>query len=94
MRFRSHIAPLAESLAQSVRPRLDDESHRIQLEPEQFDSLMAQRAQSHNCAPFTPSADLSLLSPGTYYLTHIDDKWRRFYAVVPPEEDVLASESQ
>src|SRR5690606_36525523 len=33
--------------------------------------------------PNTPIGDISVLSPGTFYLTKVDEKHRRFYERVP-----------
>lgn len=40
---------------------------------------------------FVTSKDTSLLSPGTYYLTEVDSKYRRFYA--KKEKSVVACEN-
>ena len=59
--------------------------------------MMAERSDqlreaNHNSNNFTPSGSLENLWPGSYYLKHIDSKYRRSYDVVPEQtahRDVL-----
>ncbi|XP_037092751.1 hydroxymethylglutaryl-CoA synthase, cytoplasmic-like [Pollicipes pollicipes] len=53
---------------------------RQKVEPAAFADTMQLREQSHHLAPYAPKADPSMLFPGTYYLTGIDEKHRRQYA--------------
>lgn len=41
------------------------------------------REENHNSGNYTPAGSLENLWPGTYYLEHIDEKFRRKYAIVP-----------
>ena len=60
-------------------------------------TMMAERSDqlreaNHNSNNFSPSGSLENLWPGSYYLKHIDSKYRRFYDVVPEQtahRDVL-----
>lgn len=52
----------------------------MQLEPEKFVELMKLMEHRYGGKDFITSKDCSLLAPGTYYLTEVDSKYRRFYA--------------
>jgi len=72
----SPLAELAASLS-DVQARLDGRS---KVPPADFDALMLARERFHHAAPYQPTADLSTLAPGTWYLTKVDEKHRRDYA--------------
>ena len=40
---------------------------------------MQHKEDTHHLAPFTPKGDARNLNPGTWYLTGIDDMYRRKY---------------
>lgn len=42
---------------------------------------MDQRQASYGNKNYTPTGDVSQLADGTFYLTGVDDMFRRFYAV-------------
>ncbi|CAE6457158.1 unnamed protein product [Rhizoctonia solani] len=50
---------------------------------EEYVSSMALREKNHNAVDYTPEGSLDNLWPGSYYLEHIDSKYRRAYARVP-----------
>ncbi|KAF8705234.1 Hydroxymethylglutaryl-CoA synthase 2, partial [Rhizoctonia solani] len=50
---------------------------------EEYVSAMALREKNHNAVDYTPDGSLDNLWPGSYYLEHIDSKYRRAYARVP-----------
>ena len=52
---------------------------------EYVDSLKM-REENHNAKEFAPKGSLDNLWPGSYYLTRIDEKYRRFYDVVPEDQ--------
>ena len=56
--------------------------------PAEFEKTMKLREETHHQAPYTPVGDLGDLWPGTYYLTGVDDKHRRFYARLEGREAV------
>lgn len=58
-------------------------SKRIKKSPEFYENCLAERQESYHHANFEPSAPIEELVPGTFYLTKIDDKWRRVYSKVP-----------
>ena len=45
---------------------------------------MELRETNHHKAPYTPVSSTDDLFPGTYYLTMVDDKYRRTYGRVSP----------
>ncbi|XP_019172740.1 PREDICTED: hydroxymethylglutaryl-CoA synthase-like [Ipomoea nil] len=53
---------------------------RHELTPEKFIELMKVMEHRYGAKDFVTSKDCSLLAPGTYYLTEVDSKYRRFYA--------------
>jgi hydroxymethylglutaryl-CoA synthase len=56
---------------------------RQQVVPEQFVKTLQLRETRHGAKDYTPSDAIDTLFPGTYYLTKIDGKLRRFYARKP-----------
>ncbi|KAK1408308.1 hypothetical protein QVD17_39963 [Tagetes erecta] len=53
---------------------------RTELAPEKFIQLMKVMEHRYGGKDFVTSKDTGLLAPGTYYLTEVDSKYRRFYA--------------
>lgn len=49
------------------------------IAPSEFSSVMQHKEDTHHLAPFSPKGDVSNLTPGTWYLTGIDDMYRRTY---------------
>ncbi|XP_013077525.2 hydroxymethylglutaryl-CoA synthase 1-like [Biomphalaria glabrata] len=47
--------------------------------PEDFDRNMKLREQTHHLAPYNPVGSTSVLFPGTWYLTEVDNMHRRKY---------------
>ena len=80
---------------------------RIKLTPEEFDQWMAAREANFGKCPYTPTVSdwtinsmqgsIDHLYEGTYYLTKIDEKYRRFYAIkgesTPSLQSSLTSQS-
>ncbi|KAA8522332.1 hypothetical protein F0562_013307 [Nyssa sinensis] len=52
---------------------------RHEFPPEKFVETMKLMEHRYGAKDFVTSKDRSLLSPGTYYLTEVDSKYRRFY---------------
>ena len=52
---------------------------------EEYVEAMKLREANHNAAAYVPQGSLDNLWPGSYYLTGIDEKYRRSYARVPEE---------
>jgi len=65
------------------RNLLDD---RVDVDPVLFDKYLNHRQSNHKKAPFEPHACVEALFPGTWYLTSIDDHYRRKYARKPTTE--------
>lgn len=56
---------------------------RIKVSPKEYEEFMDIRQKSNHSAPYEPVGDVTKFFPGTYYLTKIDEKFRRFYERVP-----------
>lgn len=52
---------------------------RLQVEPEEFVKTLTAREITHNKNNYSPSCSENELFPGTYYLTNVDEKFRRTY---------------
>lgn len=48
---------------------------------------MKRRESIYMLAGWSPKCPTDHLLPGTFYLTHVDDQYRRFYACKFPVED-------
>lgn len=66
------VASLSDLLA-----RLDS---RRKVSPEVFAENMKLREETHHLASYIPQGSVDDLFPGTWYLTHVDEKHRRQYA--------------
>ena len=55
-------------------------SRRIKLDPVEYTRRMSQREVDYLKKDYTTQDNIDELAPGSYYLTHVDDKWRRFYS--------------
>lgn len=49
--------------------------------PQEYEAAIALREKAHLQRDFSPSGSIDLIQKGAYYLTHVDDKFRREYAV-------------
>lgn len=56
---------------------------REKVVPEKFSELMEVRVKNNHTAPYTPTANVSSLFPGTYYLKDVDALHRRSYERTP-----------
>ncbi|EFJ16163.1 hypothetical protein SELMODRAFT_228892 [Selaginella moellendorffii] len=56
---------------------------RVQVSPEDFVHTMELMETRYGAKGFTPVSDLARLRPGTFYLTQVDDLYRRFYDRLP-----------
>jgi len=59
---------------------------RIECTPEEFSRTMLKRELLHLTDSFVPDGELSMMYPGSFYLTKKDDKCRRFYERVKKSE--------
>lgn len=76
---RHLITRLVTNCSDTVR-RLEE---RKCLLPEEFERILKLREETHHLAPYQPTG-MPMLFPGTYHLTGVDEKHRRFYQRVPP----------
>ncbi|KAH6647691.1 putative hydroxymethylglutaryl-CoA synthase [Truncatella angustata] len=51
------------------------------LLPTDYEAFCDLRHQAHLQKDFTPKGDISTIAPGTYYLTKVDDMFKRTYAI-------------
>lgn len=49
--------------------------------PEEYERAIALRENAHLLKSFFPSGSIDLLQKGTYYLTQVDDRYKRSYAI-------------
>ncbi|PHH54937.1 Hydroxymethylglutaryl-CoA synthase [Ceratocystis fimbriata CBS 114723] len=78
MSFRvvGDVSPIAKAL--DLKNRL---AERRAVAPETFDAMCELRHKAHLQKNFTPVGDESTVAPGTYYLEHVDDMFKRSYKV-------------
>jgi len=71
----SNLDLILNSIA-DVMPRMEA---RRKVDPKDFSAVMQHKEDTHHMAPFAPKGDVSQLSPGTWFLTAIDEMYRRTY---------------
>ncbi|XP_017883083.1 hydroxymethylglutaryl-CoA synthase 1 [Ceratina calcarata] len=59
-----------------IKPDLEA---RQKISPTDYTKVLASREQNCHVVPFTPESSISNMFPGTYYLVHMDEKYRRTY---------------
>jgi hydroxymethylglutaryl-CoA synthase len=77
-------------LQKNVQSHMSLLSERLKITPEEFDRRMKEREEGYGQPGFVPKEDVSVLFPGTYYLTAVDDKFRRTYSRKPLEGEVVS----
>ncbi|TDZ24534.1 Hydroxymethylglutaryl-CoA synthase [Colletotrichum sidae] len=75
-RVKGDVSKIAKTL--DIPDRLEA---RRQVSPETYDALCNLRKKAHLQKDFTPEGDASTITPGTYYLEKVDDKFQRSYSV-------------
>ncbi|KAL1559787.1 hydroxymethylglutaryl-CoA synthase [Salvia divinorum] len=80
LRFTEGEKPFSLSNIASVMNVSEKLKSRNEFPPEKFVELMQLMEHRYGGKDFITSKDCSLLAPGTYYLTEVDSKYRRFYA--------------
>lgn len=75
LRVVKDTTPLKEKL--NLKERID--ARRV-LEPAEYEKFLQMREKAHLQKSYTPTGDVSTIAKGAYYLTGIDDKYRRTYA--------------
>jgi len=76
IRVRGDVAEMSSKL--DVKSRL---ANRRVVEPKMYDEMCLMREKAHLQKSYTPQGSTSHLFPGTYYLTGVDDMFRRTYAI-------------
>ncbi|KAL3689762.1 hypothetical protein R1sor_016071 [Riccia sorocarpa] len=80
------ISAIAERL--NIASKLDS---RVQVTAENFVKAMHLGETRYGAKDFVPSSSIKELRAGTYYLTQVDDKYRRYYARKPAVESIESS---
>jgi len=66
-------ADIAKTL--NIKERLES---RNEVKPEEFEKIMSLREKTYQLKDYTPVSKTEMF-PGTYYLKHVDEKFRRTY---------------
>ncbi|PHU07338.1 hypothetical protein BC332_23827 [Capsicum chinense] len=85
LKFNEGQHPFSLSNIASVMNVAEKLKLRHAFTPEKFVEIMQLMEHRYGAKDFVTSKDCSLLAPGTYYLTEVDSKYRRFYAKKAPE---------
>ncbi|XP_069497493.1 hydroxymethylglutaryl-CoA synthase, mitochondrial [Ambystoma mexicanum] len=56
------------------------------VKPDDFANIMKLKEETHHLANYTPQGTVSDLFPGTWYLTRVDEKYRRSYSRYQPNK--------
>ncbi|KOS23023.1 Hydroxymethylglutaryl-CoA synthase [Escovopsis weberi] len=78
MSFR--VAGSVESIGKVLNIPARLEARRA-VSPETYDEMCNLRKQAHLQKDYTPKGEVSTIEPGTYYLTKVDDMFKREYAL-------------
>ncbi|KAL2631809.1 hypothetical protein R1flu_016495 [Riccia fluitans] len=85
-RIREGAAPFSiPAIAERLNVKSKLES-RIVVTPENFVKAMHLGETRYGAKDFVPTSSIKELRAGTFYLTKVDDKYRRYYARKPPVE--------
>ncbi|TID14138.1 hypothetical protein CANINC_004784 [Pichia inconspicua] len=76
VKVNSDITPIVNNL--NVKERL---ASRIQRKPEQYEEAIALREKAHMQKDFKPQGSTDYIPSNSFFLTNIDDKYRRFYEI-------------
>lgn len=91
LRLQEGQHPFSLSNIASVMKVSEKLESRHELPPEKFVETMHVMEKRYGAKDFITSKDCSLLPPGTYYLTEVDSKYRRFYTKKASENGQLAN---
>lgn len=81
--FMVHVrGPEYRAACQPYKERLD---RRIVVSPDQYAQLMDKRESMFGKKDFEPVDSIEQFYPGTFYLTKVDEKWRRYYQIKGPD---------
>ena len=67
------------ALVTSLKDIPEHLASRRQVEPAEFVKTLTERENTHNNSNYSPTCSMEDLFPGTYYLTNVDEKFRRTY---------------
>ena len=71
------------SLVTSLKDIPERLASRRDVEPAEFVKTLTARENTHNRSNYSPTCSEEDLFPGTYYLTSVDEKFRRTYKRKP-----------
>ncbi|KAL6556786.1 hypothetical protein OROHE_006662 [Orobanche hederae] len=92
LRFNEGQHPFSLSNISNVMNVSEKLKSRHEFAPEKFVEIMKLMEHRYGSKDFVTSKDeCSRLAPGTYYLTEVDSKYRRFYARKTVENGVVAN---
>lgn len=60
-------------------------ANRVKVPPSEFVEILAHKEKTHHLAPYKPIGRIDRLRPGTFYLTNIDEQYRRTYQRLPSQ---------
>ncbi|QMW48456.1 hypothetical protein G4B11_011974 [Aspergillus flavus] len=78
LQVKGDITEMAQKIR--LRDRLDA---RTAVSPEFYDQMCQLREKAYQQKNYTPKGNVDTLAPGTYYLVHVDDIFRRKYELKP-----------
>ncbi|KJK67333.1 Hydroxymethylglutaryl-coenzyme A synthase C terminal [Aspergillus parasiticus SU-1] len=78
LQVKGDITEMAQKIR--LRDRLDA---RAAVSPEFYDQMCQLREKAYQQKNYTPKGSVDSLAPGTYYLIHVDDIFRRKYELKP-----------
>lgn len=80
--FLAHVRPgYKASKLSKLAPFKERLAARTKVTAEAFDKLMDQRQATYGNKNYAPTGDISGLTAGTFYLTGVDEMYRRHYAI-------------
>ncbi|KAG8374834.1 hypothetical protein BUALT_Bualt10G0036700 [Buddleja alternifolia] len=91
LRFNEGQHPFSLSNIATIMNVSEKLKSRHEYPPEKFVETMKVMEHRYGGKDFVTSKDISLLAPGTYYLTEVDSKYRRFYAKKAIENGSIAN---
>ncbi|KAL0329705.1 UNVERIFIED_CONTAM: Hydroxymethylglutaryl-CoA synthase [Sesamum radiatum] len=91
LRFNEGQHPFSLSNIATIMNVSEKLKSRHEFAPEKFVETMQLMEHRYGGKGFVTNQDCSLLAPGTYYLTEVDSKYRRFYAKKAIENGTVAN---
>ncbi|KAK4488225.1 hypothetical protein RD792_003970 [Penstemon davidsonii] len=91
LRFSEGEHPFSLSNIATIMNVSEKLKSRHEFPPEKFNEIMKLMEHRYGGKDFATTKDCSLLAPGTYYLTEVDSKYRRFYSKKTIENGTIAN---